>query len=163
MASIRKRRRAGGGLSWDVTVRVRGYGTRCKTFRSRLEAEAWSSRTESAAHGRTLALGQQVTVGMLLTEALPRLRSPLDAAVRYWREELGTMRVRDVTPLLIAEHRNRLLGAETRSHRHKRTRPRSGATVRQYLAVLAAILKVGVRELRWCETTTAALRGGFRW
>lgn len=151
MASIAKRRRQDGGLSWDVAVRIRGYGTRCKSFRTRHEAELWAARTEAAAHGRTLALGQQITVAMLLDEVEPRLRSPFPSALKYWRAELGMMRVRDVTPMLIGEHRDRLLGAPTRSHGHKKTKPRTPATVRQYLAMLTAVYKVGVRELRWCE------------
>ena len=53
MATIAKRRRVRGGISWDAQVRVRGYGTRCKTFRSRIEAETWAARTEAAAQGRT--------------------------------------------------------------------------------------------------------------
>lgn len=151
MASITKRRRTDGGLSWDAMVRVRGYPTRCKSFRTRLEAEAWSSRIESAANGRTLALGHQITLEMLIDEAGPRLRSPLGSALKYWRRELGALRIRDVTPTLLAEHRDRLLGALTRSHGHKKTKPRSAATVRHYLATLAAVYKVGIRELRWCD------------
>ena len=58
MASISKRRSVDGDLTWDACVRVRGYPSRTKSFRTRLDAEAWSSRTEAAAHGRTLTLGQ---------------------------------------------------------------------------------------------------------
>jgi len=152
MATIAKRRRTDGGMSWDAMVRVRGYPTRCRSFRTRMEAEAWASRTESAAHGRTLALGHQVTLDALLDEALPRVKRPLGSAVKYWRKELGALRLRDVTPAILAEHRDRLLGAPTRSRGHKKTKPRSAATVRHYLAVLGAVYKVGIRELRWCDT-----------
>jgi integrase len=151
MAHIAKRRLTGGRLSWDATVRVRGYPTRCQAFRTKLEAENWAARTEAAAQGRTLALGHTLTLADLLGAVEPRLRSPLAAALAYWRAELGHLRVRDVTPALLAEHRDRLLGAPTRSHGHKRTKPRSAATVRMYLATLSAVFKIGVRELRWCD------------
>jgi len=85
MATISKRRRVGGGTSWDAMVRVRGYPTRCKSFRTRLEAEAWASRTESAAHGRTLVLGKDLTLGQLIDEAAPKLRRANPAAINYWR------------------------------------------------------------------------------
>ena len=37
MATVKKRHRNDGGVSWDATVRVRGYPTQCKSFRTRLE------------------------------------------------------------------------------------------------------------------------------
>lgn len=152
MASISKRQRARGAISWDAMVRVRGYPTRCKSFRTRLEAEQWAARTEAAAYGRTLVLGRDLTLAALIDEATPKLRRPVAAALRYWREHLGDLRTRDVTPSVIARHRDLLLGAPTRANGHKSTRPRSAGTVRSYLAVLAAVYKVGVRELRWCES-----------
>src|SRR2546428_13362071 len=101
MASIAKRRRKGGGVTWDVTVRVRAYPPRCKSFRTRHEAEAWSSRTEAAAHGRTLVLGRDITMAQLIDEATPKLRRPVAAALNYWRDQLGTLRTRDATASVI--------------------------------------------------------------
>ena len=152
MATITKRPRVRGAVSWDAMVRVRGYPTRCKSFRTRIEAETWAARTEAAAHGRTLVLGRDLTLAQLLDEAEPKLRRPVAAALRYWREQLGALRTRDVTPALIGRHRDLLTGAPTRAHLHKTTRPRSASTVRSYLAVLSAVFKIGVRELRWCES-----------
>ena len=151
MATISKRHRKDGGLTWDATVRVRGYPTRCKSFRSRLEAEAWASRTEAAAHGRTLALGRDITMAQLVDAAIPLMRNPVHAEINYWRVELGARRIRDITPHVIAQHRDRLLGAPCRGHGHKRVKPRAAATVRRYLASLGGLFKVGVRELRWCD------------
>jgi integrase len=151
MATITKRRRRDGGASWDATVRVRGYPTQCKSFRTRLEADHWAARTQAAAHGRTLAIAGTTTFAALLDEATPRLRRPVAAALRYWRTHLGSMRLRDITPAVIARHRDVLTGAPTRAHGHKKTKPRSASTVRSYLASLTAVFKVGVRELRWCE------------
>ncbi len=151
MASIIKRPLKGGGLSWTATVRIRGYSTRCQSFPTRHEAELWAARTEAAAYGRTLALGGQVTVADLLTEVEARLRDHRGAPLKYWRAALGSLRVRDVSPALIAAHRDQLLGAATRGHGHKRLKPRSASTVRTYLAVLAAVFKIAVRELRYCD------------
>lgn len=151
MASISKRRRTDGGTSWDAMIRVRGYPTRCKTFRTRLEAENWAARTEAAAYGRTLVLGRDVTLGQLVDEAGPRLRRPVGAALAYWRSHLGDLRLADVTPMVIARHRDMLLGAPTRAHGHKTTRPRSAGTVRSYLSFLSAVFTIAVKDLRWCE------------
>jgi integrase len=152
MASISKRKRVRGAISWDAMVRVRGYPTRCKSFRTRIEAETWAARTEAAAQGRTLALGRDLTLAQLLDEAEPKLRRPVAAALNYWRDQLGALRTRDVTPSVIARHRDLLTGAPTRANGHKKTKPRSASTVRSYLALLSAVFKIGVRELRWCES-----------
>lgn len=61
MASIHKRLRKDGGITWDVQVRVRGFPPRTKSFRTRHEAGAWGARIEAAAQGRTLVVGAQVT------------------------------------------------------------------------------------------------------
>ena len=90
-------------------MRVRGYPSRTKSFRTRLEAEGSAARTEAAAYGRTLTLGQQITLNMLLDDAQPGLRSPSDAALAYWRRELRAMRCRDITPAVLAKHRDRLV------------------------------------------------------
>ena len=55
-----------------------------------------------------------------------RLRNPFDAALAYWRKEIGVLHVRDVTPSPLAAHRDRLLGAPTRSHGHKSTKAHAG-------------------------------------
>lgn len=132
-------------------VRVRGYPPQCKSFHTRLEADAWASRTEHAAKGRTLALGRDLTLAQLIDEATPQLRRPVSAELAYWRTQLGALRLRDVTPAVIAGHRDALLGAPTSGHGHRRTKPRSASTVRSYLQTLSAAFRVGVRELRWCE------------
>jgi len=115
MATISKRPRKRDAISWLAMVRVRGYPTRCKTFRTRIEAEVWAARTEAAAQGRTLALAH------FIDEAEPRLRRPVAAALRYWREQLGALRTRDVTPSVIGRHRDLLTGAPTRAHGLLRT------------------------------------------
>lgn len=152
MASITKRRRTDGGLSWDAMVRVRGYPTRCKSFRTKIEADAWAARTAAAAHGRTLALGRDLTLAQLIDEATPMMRRPIAVALRYWRDQLGALRTRDVTPAGIARHRDLLIGAPTGAPQHKRAKPRTASTVRKYLAQLSGVFKIGVRELRWCDS-----------
>ena len=103
MASITRRRNHDGSTSWDAMIRIVGHPTTCKAFPNKLEAELWSSRFESAARGRTLALSRDMTLTDLLDEVEPRLRSMSSsaAAFRYWREALGTFRLLDVTPAII--------------------------------------------------------------
>ena len=61
------------------------------------------------------------------------------AALTYGRGTLGKLRTRDVPPYVIARHRDRVVGASTRAHGHKPTKPRSASTVRSYLATLSVV------------------------
>src|ERR1700687_3812743 len=76
MATMRKRRNGDGSTSWDATVRIVGYPTNARPFRTKIKGEQWASRTEAAAKGGTLACGRGMTLAHLLDEALPRLIKP---------------------------------------------------------------------------------------
>ncbi len=152
MASIQKRFRRNGGVSWGVRVKVRGYGVLSKTFPTKLEAQRWASVTEAAAKGRTLAVACGASLGDLLDQYEPKAKRPTRLLLRYWRANLGSLPLRDVTPVLIAKHRDLLLGAPTRSFGQKTLRPRSPSTVLHYLCALSCAFRYGIRELHWLES-----------
>jgi integrase len=152
MASFSKRRNGDGSTSWDAMVRVVGYPATGKSFRTKLAAELWAARTEAAAKGGTLASARGMTLGHLIDEALPRLTNPTAAVFAYWREHLGDVRLDKITPELIALHRDRLLGADCRGHNHKTAKPRSSATVRNYLIELSRLFALAVKEMRVMDT-----------
>lgn len=156
MASIQKRTRSNGRVSWDVRVRVQGYPNLARSFRTKLEAERWASVTEAAAKGRTLAVSQSASLGDLLDEFEPRAKPSTKLLLGYWRDQLGDLQLREVTPALIAKHRDCLIGAPTRSFGQKRLKPRSSDTVRKYLHALSAAFKYGIRELHWIEANPVA-------
>jgi integrase len=148
MASFSKRRNADGSTTWDVQVRVVGYPSRSKSFRTKLAAELWAASTESAAKGGTLASAKGMIFRDLLDVGLPRLTNPVKAAFDYWREHLGDMRVEKITPELIAMHRDLLLASESSGFRHKSSKPRSTQTVRNYVLELSRLLALAVKEMR---------------
>jgi integrase len=156
MATFSKRRNGDGSTSWDAMVRVVGYPATGKSFRTKLAAELWAARTEAAAKGGTLASARGMTLGHLLDEALPRMTNPTVAAFAYWREQLGAVRLDKITPELVALHRDRLRGAACRGHNHKTTKPRSSATVRNYLIELSRLFALAVRELRVMDSNPCA-------
>jgi hypothetical protein len=119
MAAFNKRRNGDGSTSWDAAVSVVGYPRTSKSFRSKLAAELWAARTEDARRGRTPTSRRGMTLRHLLDEALPRLTNPTTAVFDYWRAELGDVQLMKISPELIALHRDRLLGAACRGHRHK--------------------------------------------
>lgn len=148
MASISKRRNGDGSIRWDAMVRRTGYPASGKSFRTKLEAELWAARTEAAARDGHLTHARGMTLTDLMDEALPRLTNPTPAIFGYWREHLGTVRIDKITPELIAVHRDRLLGASCRGFGHRTVRPRSAATVRNYLIELSRLFSLAVREMR---------------
>lgn len=156
MASIQKRFRRNGGVSWGVRVKVRGYGVLSKTFPTKLEALRWASVTEAAAKGRTLAVTSGASLGDLLDQYEPKAKRSARLLLRYWRSNLGSLPLRDVTPVLIAKHRDLLLGAPTRSFGQKTLRPRSPSTVLHYLCALSCAFRYGIRELHWLESNPVA-------
>lgn len=156
MACITKRARRDGRVSWGVRVRIQGYATLSKSFPTKLEAQRWASLTEAAARGRTLAVSRDATLADLIDEYLPRAKQSTRRLVGYWRSALGGLKLRDVTPVLIARHRDRLLGAPTRSFGQKTTKPRSSSTVLHYLAALSSTFRFGIQELHWCDANPVA-------
>lgn len=156
MATFNKRRNGDGSTSWDAMVRVVGYPAIGKSFRSKLAAELWAARTEDARRGRTPSSTRGMTLGHLLDEALPRLVNPTTAIFAYWRGELGDVQLAKITPEQIAVHRDRLLGADCHGYRHKTIKPRTTATVRNYLIELSRLFNLAVKELRVMESNPCA-------
>jgi integrase len=152
MATFSKRRNGDGSTRWDAMVRVVGYPAIGKSFPTKLAAQLWAARTEEARRGRAVASTRGTTLGQLIDDALPRLTNPTAVAFSYWREQFGDLRLDRITPELIALHRDRLLGAHCRGHNHKTVKPRSPATVRNYLIELSRLFALAVKELRLMET-----------
>ena len=139
MATFSRRRNGDGSTSWDAMVRVVGYPPTGKSFRTKLAAELWAARTEAAAKG-----------------ALPRLTNPTTAAFAYWGEHLGDVRLDKITPEQLATHRDRLLGAACSGCKHRTSKPRSTATVRNYLIELSRLFTLAVKELRVIDSNPCA-------
>jgi integrase len=97
-------------------------------------------------------VSRDATLADLIDEFTPRAKKSTLALLRYWRSTLGNLRLRDVTPILIAKHRDMLLGAPTRSHGQKTLKPRSPSTVLHYLCALSTAFRYGIRELHWCDS-----------
>jgi integrase len=129
------------GVTYAARVRVNGHPSQCRNFKTKAEARDWALHTEAALTGRMFAVVRQVTLGDLIAEYLPKAKPATQPLLRYWAQTLGSTRLRDIAPPMVAQHRDALLGAPTRSHGHKRTKPRTGATVNQYLSALSVAFK----------------------
>ena len=155
MATIEKRTTAE-GTRYRVKVRLRGRPSLSRTFERKTDAKRWAQATEAAIReGRNFKSGEALR--RTVADAIDRYeRDVLDhrggdserrrAALAWWRDALGAYTLADLSPSLIAEHRDRLRGETTR-----RGTPRAPATVNRYLAALSHLLTTATNEWEWLE------------
>lgn len=155
MATITARRTENGELRYQVKVRLKGLPPQAATFRRKKEAERWAQATEAALRERRYfkaAESERRTVAELIDrymrEILPTKRSARSqrAQLLWWRRELGSLTLADLTPATIADCRDRLARGETPSG--KKASPASQV---RYLAALSHTFTVAVREWGWLD------------
>ncbi|NQV59374.1 MAG: site-specific integrase [Alphaproteobacteria bacterium] len=154
MAYIQKRSSKDGTVSYRVQIRRKGYPLQTASFSRKTDADRWARSTEAAIEEgryRNVAQAKRRTVAELIDryaeDYLPqksKLGKDQRHQLRWWREQVGTMTLADLTPELIADCRNKLSKTTSR-----RNRPLSAGSVNRYLAALSHALTIGVKELRW--------------
>lgn len=132
---------------YRVQVRLRGFPPVTATFERKTDAKEWGKATEATmregryfpqreAKRRTLAAlvdRQLETVRMKRPHDYDRQRGLLG----WWKTKVGGYALAQVTPALIAKHRDELL------------KHRSPATVNRHLAALSKAFTNAVREWHW--------------
>ena len=155
MGTVRKRQTKDGTISYHSQVRLRGYPPQTATFARKTDAALWVQQTEAAIReGRHFKTSEakRHTVSELIDryrrEVLSgkpeRKRRDQERHLDWWAAQIGTHRLSDLSPALIAEHREKL-----RSGMTVRKRRRAPGTVNRYLTSLSHALTVAVREWGW--------------
>src|SRR5215831_18311304 len=134
---------------YRAQVRLRGFPPATATFERKTDAEAWAEATGAAMReGRHFPQreAQKRTLGELVDRQLEyvRGRRPHDyerqqSHLGWWKEKVGHYALGQVSPALIAKHRDELL------------EDRSPATVNRYLAALSKAFSNAVREWHWMQ------------
>lgn len=149
MATITTLRRPS-GVVYKARVR-RPTGQISRTFKYRSDAQKWARKMEAEldqdASGLTTP-AQKHTLAACITryraERMPELRPGTreiyDIHLRYWAKHLGHLRLSDLRPDAIAQHRDSL------------SEGRKPAGVNRMLAALAAVLARAVKHWHWLET-----------
>jgi integrase len=173
MASIEKRISAG-GPSFRVKVRLKGHPPQWATFERLTDAKRWAQQTEAAIReGRYFATteAKRHTLAELLDrylrEVMPRKpKSAKDQTrqLQWWKAQLGSYSLADVTPSLLAEYRDKLAAGTLPDGRMSRdvvrdgkstaeqAEPRSPSTVLRYMAALSHVFTIGVKEWGWLDS-----------
>lgn len=157
MASIEKRTSEDGKTSYRVKVRIKGYPAQTATFDQVTAAKRWAQSTESAIrenrHFKTSEAKKRTLAELIdryvrdVLPAKPKSASDQQRQLEWWKAEIGSYALADVTPALIAEYRDKLARGITVLTK----KPRNPATVNRYLAALSVALTTAVKEWGWLE------------
>jgi integrase len=155
MATIERRLSKTSGNSYRAKIRLKGYPIQSASFERLTDARKWVQQTESAIregrHFKTTESKRHTLAELIdryIREVLPTKKSAKDQAqqLRWWKTEIGSYLLADVSPSLLAECRDKL-GREIT----KRSKPRSPASVVRYLAALSHVFTTAVKEWGWME------------
>jgi integrase len=151
VASIETRKSAKGTTTYRVKIRLDGKPPATRTFTRFAPARAWATATESAMRDGTYATGSgracAAAVDAFLASELSGKKDQrmLRTRVAWWREELGSLKLRDLTADHIAVGLDRLAATRVAPRKpDSAAAPRSAATINRYRAAISAVLT-------WCE------------
>jgi integrase len=157
MATIVRRTSKNGQTSYRAQVRRKGASALSATFEKLSDARKWAQATEAAIvegrHFKTAEAKRHTVSDMIdrycrdvLPAKAPESRRKQRQQLLWWRGQLGHCVLADITPALIAEHRDTLGRGTTQRH----TR-RANSTVKLYLEALSHTFTMAVEEWHWCE------------
>lgn len=155
MASIQERRDRGGKVTYRVQVRVKGHPPQSASFERKTDARRWGESTEAAIREDrylpTVEARRHTVAEMIdryVRDVLPRKSEASivkqSQQFKWWKDQLGHFVLSDVTPAMIAEHRDALASQTTRFGT-----PAKGSTVNRYLAALSHAFTICVKEWGW--------------
>lgn len=156
MASIEKRTSSDGKTSYRVKVRLKGRPTESASFERLTDAKRWAQDTESAIrdgrHFKTSAAKRHTLAELIdryikdVLPTKPKSEAKQTAILNWWKAEIGSYTLSDVSPALIGEYRDKLATGIT-----KRGTKRNPATVVRYLAALSICFTHAVKEWGWVD------------
>ncbi len=159
MAVFEKRTSKNGEVSYRAKVRLKGRPACSKTFRRLTDAKRWAKKTETEIEeGSYLSNARKHTLSELidryLEDILPKkgiaMQEVQTPQLRWWKKQLGSYLLVDITPALIIEKRSKL--EKGKVHGGK---ARSPATCNRYLAALRHVFTIAVRAWEWTNDNPA--------
>ena len=155
MASIQERKK-NGKPSYTVKIRLKGHQPVFQTFKRKTDAERWAKQTEAAIiEGRFFKTSESQKhtlsdlVDRYIRDVLPhktKVYVEYASQLKWWQEQIGNVRLSDLSAALISEKRDLL--SRTITNRNKQMSP---ARVNRYMAALSTALNTSVREWEWME------------
>ncbi len=158
MATIETRRSPDGTTGYRAKVRLKGFPSQSATFERKTDAKEWAKQTETnmrqGRHFKT-AEAKKHTVSSFIDRYLleiekknPKRYVDVKKLLNWWRQEIGSYLLSDLTRALIIEQRDKLLNSTGR--RDSKVN-RSPATVNRYMVALGHALTIATNEWEWIE------------
>jgi len=156
MATIETRAALDGKKKFRVKVRLHGYPVQTATFDRLTDARKWIQLTESSIiegrHFKTSEAKRHTLAQLVdryIKDILPKKikSAPFQQKqLLWWKSEIGSYTLSDVTPALLAECRDTLLRGQTHYKRN-----RSPSTVNRYMAALSHSFTIAMKEWGWVD------------
>jgi integrase len=156
MANIESRRANDGTITHRVKVRLKGHKPASATFARLTDARRWAQSTEAAIReGRYFKApeAQRHTVTDLVDRYVeeilahkPKNASNTQRHLEWWKAQIGSTLLSDLSAATITEHKNKLLATQTR-----RKTLMSPATVVRHMAALSHALNIAIRDWEWLD------------
>ena len=151
MATIETRKGIDGSVSYRAKVRLKGHPAESATFERLTDAKRWIQNTESAIReGRHFKTSQarKHTLSSLIDRYTKEILDLSDRPtynqrlyLKYWKERLGDYVLADITPSLIADHRNKLMGSTNRYGKK-----RSATSGNRYTTALGHVFTIAIKQ-----------------
>ena len=156
MATFVRRKDSKGKDRITAMVRLQGLPRKTATFENMTKAKKWAQQMEvNLRDGRFFKKSESIkhTVNELVERFIEEMEirsfksiNNYTQMLRWWSQELGHLKLSELTTSLIKEKQTQLsLGTTVRGKR------RSPARVNRYLAVLSSALSTAVREWEWLD------------
>ena len=161
MATIQKRKKKDGTVTYTATIRIKGYPALTATFDKITIAKRWISENEpQMKQGKHLTdyEAKKHTLNELIDRyikvELPK-RNPADhqkykMQLEWWKEHIGTYLLSKITPALLSECKEKLITEESPKPKGDK-KTRSKATANRYMACLSVVLSKAAKEWGWLE------------
>lgn len=166
MATVTKRKRKNGEVSYKACIRVKGYPTITATFSKLTDARIWISENETPRKkGKHIkeSVANKYTVSELIdrytNNELNERKSDQEKFkmhLNWWKSQIGAYYLSSLDNIMLTEYRDRLTKERCLIPRKgmspkESTKTRSNATVNRYMATLSTVLSVAVKEYGWID------------
>lgn len=167
MAVIEERRNKEGKVTYRVKIRIKGHKPLSATFDRKTDALDWASEMRTQLRRRR-HLNAVEAEAKTLRDLIARYRElelpkrsrqaylKIDSNLKWWDRSIGHLLLKDITPSVLAECRDRLLvsGSDHNKHIGKQNSQaqKSPGTVTWCMACLSHALTVAANEWQWIDS-----------
>lgn len=161
MATIQKREKKDGTVTYKAVIRVKGYPTMTATFEKKTQANQWIGE-----HEPLMKAGKHISdyeakkhtlndlIDRYIATELPK-RKPIDhkkykTMLEWWKQHIGKYLLSKITPALLSECKEKLITEESPKPKGGK-KTRSGATANRYMAALSIVLSFAAKEWGWID------------